>query len=139
MGVTSVIVALMNVLLVVLLKALLRSSAAAAVAFWLLWFAAFVPAWPILFPGPPSAVRLLLGGAYVAVATVVLVRHGLLATAAYYLFTGLLLECPAVTRFGAWYAQPSLLLYALVLGILGWGLYASLAARPIAWAKLLDK
>jgi hypothetical protein len=138
MVVTMLILALMNVLLVVLLKTLLRSTAAAAVVFWLLWFAVTMPAWPAFFLGPPSPTQLLLLGAQVAVTTFVVVRHGLLATAAY-LLTSVLVECIAVTRFGAWYAQPSLLLYALALGMLAWGLYASLAARPIAWAKLLDK
>jgi hypothetical protein len=140
MAVMAVILALMHVLLFVLLRALLRSSAGAACVLWLLWFFFSVPAWAalsLLPTGRLSVPQLLLLGIGFAINLLVLVRFGLLAGAAYYLMTAAV-ECPALTRLDAWYAQPSLIVFSLVACLIGWGLYASLSARPLRWEQLLE-
>ncbi len=141
MTVMAVIFALMNVLLFVLLRGLLRSSTGAACVLWGLWFYLSIPTWAAMnvFPiGRLSAQQVLLLAGVSAIGTFVLVRLGLLAGAAYYLMT-VLIECPALTRFDAWYAQPSRILFSLVACLIGWGLYASLSARPLRWEQLLEK
>jgi serine/threonine-protein kinase len=139
MAVMAVTFALVNVLLIVLLRALLRSRAAATAALCGLWFLLSIPGMAAISPqtGPLSAQQLLLLAGVSAISAFVFVRNGLLAGAAYYLMLAVL-ECPALTRFGAWYAQPSLVVFSFVACLIGWGLYTSLSARPFRF-ELLDR
>jgi hypothetical protein len=135
----AVIYSLMNVLLFALLRSLLRRTAAAAGALWLLWMAVLSSTLPQLTGGPPSADALLLLAVVNSVPIFLLVRHGLLAMTLYYLMSTLLIESSAVMHFRAWYAAPAVFLCALVAGLIGWGLYASLSARPLRWDGLLER
>jgi serine/threonine-protein kinase len=123
-AVTSIVMALTVVLLFVLLKALVRSRPAAAGALWILYTSALAVA------ARPSPEQLLFYGCMGAVVTWLVVRHGLLALALSYLFGALLLEPLATRHLRAWYGEPAVLSYALAAGLLGWGLYATLAGRP---------
>ena len=132
-AVTALITSLMLVLLFVLLKALLRARAAAAGVLWLVYASAFVAA------VRPLPEQLLFYGGMAAIVTWVVVRHGLLALALTYLFGALLLEPLATSHLRAWYGEPAFLSYLLAAGLLGWGLYASLAGRPLRWEQLLER
>jgi hypothetical protein len=139
LGVVAVVYGLVNVLLFVLMRSLLRRTAAAAAALWLLWMVAFAPALPQLTGGPPSAEQVLLFGAYNAVTVFVVVRYGLLTMVLYCVMTAALIESSPVLHLGAWYATPAAVLCALLAGLIGWGLFTTLSARPLRWEGLLER
>jgi serine/threonine-protein kinase len=132
-AVTAVVMSLMLVLLFVLLTALLRGRVGGAGALWLIYTLVFV------LGARPLPEQLPFYAAAAAVVVWVVVRHGLLALAAMYLFGALLFEPLATTRLGEWYSEPAALSYLLAAGLIGWGLYASVSGRPLRLERLLER
>lgn len=120
-------------LLPVLLRAVFRSQVAAVAAFWVIWTAI-----PLLGFGRADTWHLDLPvwAAHAVLATVLVARFGLLATATA-MFLGIQ-SIPVTLRLGAWYAQPALFAFALELGLAGFGLYACLAGRALSWRHLVE-
>jgi len=69
---------------------------------------------------------------------VLLFRFGLLAVVLSISVSGLLQTLPLTFDLGVWYADTTLLVLAVVLGLAAWGFWAALAGRPLFRDEILE-
>jgi serine/threonine-protein kinase len=130
----AMLMGLLLLLMLVVLRAVLRSQRAAVVAFWLFW---------TVLPSMASAqgdtwlMEIPVWAVFGGLLTLLVVRFGLLATTVLFFLGGL--SVPITTAMGQWYGQPTLFAWALELGLAGFGLYACLAGRGLAWDRLIEE
>ncbi len=116
-----------------LLRALLRKEWAAAVAF-VLFFTVFGAA------GSPSApVALVIGLIMNGLTVFLLIRFGLLALVAAFVFGEFLEFFPLTTQGSAWYAGISLAGILLMAAVALYGFYTSLGGRPVFGSAVLEE
>jgi Protein kinase domain len=129
--ITSLFGALAFLFLLFLLRALLRKDWAAAVAFVLFFSVLFSNRSPVV----------LVSNLIVYVAAVFLIiRFGLLAQAAAFIFQLCLLEnFPLTTQGSAWYAGISLAGILLMAAMTLYGFYTSLGGRPVFGGAVLEE
>ena len=71
-------------------------------------------------------------------ATFVLYRFGLLASAAAFFFAHLWVFYPMTTELSAWYAMDFLMALSICVALVIFGFYTSLAGQPLFGGKLLQ-
>jgi serine/threonine-protein kinase len=114
-----------------LLRALLRKEWAAAVAFVLLFTAAFAADF--------APVVLVVSLIVWVLAVFLLIRFGLLAFVVQGFFENLLESYPLTTQGSAWYAGISLTAILLMAAIALYGFYTSLGGRPVFGGAVLEE
>jgi predicted Ser/Thr protein kinase len=84
------------------------------------------------------AVQIPTSIAIYAVATLAVVRFGLVALAAGLFTVDLIIGAPTTASLSSWYAPATAFAFLTVLGLAGWGFYTSLAGRPLFSGTLFD-
>jgi serine/threonine-protein kinase len=115
-----------------LLRALLRRTWLAGLAFVALFASQVILASRHVAVEAPTQI-VVYTIAFVAVA-----RFGLVTLAAGILTVNLLMDVPVSASLASWHAGGSVLVYAFVLALAGWGLYTSLAGQRLWRADLFD-
>ena len=128
----EVLLALALLFVLVLLRALLRKEWAAAIAFVLLT-TFFFSSWSQFDP-----VTLGMNVIIDVLTVFLLIRFGLLALVAIWVFVGLL-NFPLTTQGSAWYAGISLTGILLMAAMAFYGFYTSLSGRPVFGGAVLDE
>jgi hypothetical protein len=131
---TALFLALAFLFVLFLFRALLRKEWAAVVAFVL--FLSVLLAGGSRHPAVTFVVNLILNG----VSVFLLIRFGLLALAACFVFQFCFLEnFPLTTQGSAWYAGISLAGIVLMAAMAFYGFYTSLGGRPVFGGAVLDE
>jgi hypothetical protein len=115
-----------------LLRLLLRNQPAAAVLFVLIFTVWEALNYDSLLLG------IILEGLWSAILLLLLMRFGLLATAAALFFQNILVCFPITTQLSAWYSGVGLAGLLLLLGLTLYAFHTSLGGRPMFGARLLD-
>jgi hypothetical protein len=71
-------------------------------------------------------------------ALVILIRFGLLALVVAFVLTNVLQAYPITGHFAEWYAEPTILVFVLILALAAFGFYTSTAGKPIFGSVSLD-
>ena len=116
-----------------LFRVLLRRQWAAAIA-WVLFFTVFYSAGNQFAP-----IFLVFNLIINVVAVFLLIRFGLLALVATWVFFGFLANFPLTTQGSAWYASISLSAILLMAAMAFYGFYTSLGGRPVFGGAVLDE
>jgi serine/threonine-protein kinase len=119
--------------LVILLAMLFRRDWLGFVAVWMIQtaFIAFVQG------GAP--INWVVAGVSAALTTLVLYRYGLLALFSTSFFIHMYIFFPVTTNITSWYALGFLLDLVIVLVVIGYTFYSSLAGQRVFGARLLDE
>jgi serine/threonine protein kinase/MFS family permease len=83
-------------------------------------------------------IQFISGGLATAIILFVLVRFGLLALTACFLFLFLLQQYPISSDFSVWYIEATIFALGLAVCLAIYGFYISLAGQPLFGAKLLE-
>ncbi len=121
-----------------LLRLLLRRDWAAAALFVLLWTAIGIFSPESGFSSGSLLLSVGTAGIFYGGGLFVLLRFGLLAFAAEYVFIDLLTSFPITTQLSAWYSGIGIAGVMLLLGLAGYGFYTSLGGQPLFQSKLLE-
>jgi serine/threonine-protein kinase len=71
-------------------------------------------------------------------ALVILIRFGLLALVVALVLTNVLQAYPITGHFAEWYAEPTILVFGLILALAAFGFYTSTAGKPLFGSVSLD-
>lgn len=89
-------------------------------------------------PNGNVAVDIAFGALLTAIILFVLLRFGLLALVACFLFLLLFQNYPITSDFSAWYVEATLFVLAVTIGLAVYGFYISLAGQPLFKGRLLE-
>jgi serine/threonine-protein kinase len=122
-------------LLVIILTIVFRRRWLAMAVLWFLHFLVL----GLIFFGSASP-RTLVGAAVIATIMVVpLMRFGMLAYVAYYVFFNLTHTFPLTTNVSSWYFNATVFAAIVIIGLASYGFYTSIAGQPIFGGKILKE
>jgi serine/threonine protein kinase len=106
------------------------------------WLAVIVTAVMVTGPdllGSGTLASTLLSAAIFAAALLLLIRFGLLALVIAFTLRNILLAYPLTARLSAWYAEPTIVVFLLILAGAAFGLYTSTAGRALFSPAAIDE
>jgi serine/threonine-protein kinase len=118
--------------LCLLVSAVVRKPWLAAIVVWLLLVANFVPA-------RPSLIGLFSTAVTYGVLVIVTMRYGLLPACFCFLIFRLMANYPTTANFSAWYAEATIFVLIIAVGLILFGFYTSLAGQQLFRSKLLNE
>jgi hypothetical protein len=130
--VTSIIGTLLFFFALVLLRVLVRNSWLAAALFVALFTI------PKVLGSSHLVVDILVWGIIYAIAAIGVVRFGLVVLGVSSLMANVLLNLPYTLDFSNWYAAQCFFIVLIFVGIGAWGVYTSLAGKPLWKEALFD-
>jgi serine/threonine-protein kinase len=129
-----IVVAMALLLLLLLLYILLRRRWLAIAGLWLIFATLEILAFAI--PGP---LTLWIGPIIIATLVVLAVaRFGLLTTLSFQLFFDLTFHYPITPDLSAWYAQSTLFILPILIGLAIYSFYTSLGGQPVFRGRILQ-
>ena len=92
---------------------------------------------PAIF-GERPVLDVITGIIVFGMALVILIRFGLLALVVALVLTNVLQAYPITGHFAEWYAEPTILVFVLILALASFGFYTSTAGKPLFGSVSLD-
>jgi hypothetical protein len=129
---TSILGTLLFFLALVVLRMLVRNRWLAAVLFVALFTI------PRILGSDHIAADLVVWGMIYAIAAIAVVRFGLIVLGLTNLTANVLLNVPCTLNFSYWYAAQSVFIVLIFVMIGAWGVYTSLAGKPLWKAEIFD-
>ena len=131
-------VALFNLFILFVLRVILRKQWLVVLVFLLIFTTLTSLGVPPAYHGSALLSYVMFAALGQVAVLVVLMRFGLLALVAAFMFSFLLGAFPITVDFSTWYAAGSLLAMLAVVAVAGYGFHTALAGRPLFRDELLE-
>ncbi|MCH7884324.1 MAG: protein kinase [Planctomycetes bacterium] len=134
----AVLFALLNLFILFVLRVILRKQWLVVLVFLLIFTTLTSLGVPPGYHGSALLSYVMFAALGQVAVLVVLMRFGLLALVAAFMFSFLLGAFPITVDFSTWYAGGSLLAMLAVVAVAGYGFHTALAGRPLFRDELLE-